>query len=322
MGSASAEVRLIETRSFDFEPAMWYASASLLKSGDKKWLEVYARKLLSLLDLTIYGLNRVASDAEEVAEDPYLYQTLGFVLTNLTRHRRLLLNYVQSLTGRRPGIDHEALEAYRNLVEVSSGWGDFIAGCKMALRLLITAARAGIYYADDRNLRTVLIALTERDYEYNTYIDDFLGRYVPEPDAFEPSTQVTSTVLSLAMSHFPQEPVREAPPLRWVEVCREEEVPGPAGTRLVVVDGWLEVLLVRSGSELFAVENVCTHEGGWLSDGLLYPPHMISCIDHLAKFDLRTGEVLAQPHHGLARPLATFPVRVERGKVLIGLHFT
>jgi 3-phenylpropionate/trans-cinnamate dioxygenase ferredoxin subunit len=322
MVSATPEVRLLELRATDFEPAIWYASVSILRSGSKGWLEVYARKLLSLLDLTIYGLNRIASDSEEVASDPYLYQTLGFVLTSFTRHRRMLLNYIEGLTGSRPKLNKDALEAYRNLIELSSGWADFIAGCKLALRLLITAARAGIFYANDRNLRIVLTALIERDYEYNTYIDEFLGRYAPEPDAFEPSAAVASTVLSLAMNHFPQEPVTEAPPKRWVEVCREDEVPTPIGTKLVVVDGWLELLIVRSGTEFYAVENVCTHEGGWLSDGLLYPPHMISCIDHLAKFDVRTGEVLTQPHHGLARPLATFPVKVEGGKVLVGLHFT
>ena len=322
MVSATPEVRLLELRATDFDPAIWYASVSILRSGSKGWLEVYARKLLSLLDLTIYGLNRIASDSEEVASDPYLYQTLGFVLTSLTRHRRMLLNYIEGLTGSRPKIDRDALDAYRTMVEVSSGWADFIAGCKLALRLLITAARAGIFYANDRNLRIVLTALIERDYEYNTYIDEFLGRYAPEPDAFEPSAAVASTVLSLAMSHFPQEPITELPPLRWVEVCREDEVPAPTGTKLAVIDGWLELLIVRSGTEFYAVENVCTHEGGWLSDGLLYPPHMISCIDHLAKFDIRTGEVLTQPHHGLARPLATFPVKVEGGKVLVGLHFT
>jgi 3-phenylpropionate/trans-cinnamate dioxygenase ferredoxin subunit len=305
------EVRLLEFRSSDFESAMWYASVSILRSGSKDWLEVYARKLLSLFDLTIYGLNRVASDSEEVASDPYLYQTLGFVLTSLTRHRRMLLNYIQSLTGSRPKIDRDTLAAYRNMVEGSLSWADFIAGCKLALRLLVTAARAGIFYANDRNLRIVLTAMIE-----------FLGRYAPEPDAFEPAPAVASTVLSLAMSHFPQEPITEAPPKRWVEVCREDEVPTPTGTKLAVVDGWLELLIVRSGMEFYAVENVCTHEGGWLSDGLMYPPHMISCIDHLAKFDVRTGEVLAHPHHGLARPLATFPVKVEGGKVFVGLHFT
>ncbi len=322
MVSATPEVRLLELRAFDFESTMWYASASLVKNGSRGWLEAYARKLLSLLDLSIYGLNRVASDSEEIASDPYLYQTLGFVLTSLTRHRRMILNYIQGLTGSRPTIDKEALAAYRNMVEVSSGWADFIAGCKLALRLLITTARAGVFYANDSNLRIVLTALIERDYEYNTYIDDFLGRYVPEPDAFQPSEAVVSAVLSLAMSHFPQEPIAEQPPLRWVEVCKEDEIPAPTGTRLAVIDGWLEVLIVRSGEEFYALENLCTHEGGWLSDGLLYPPHMISCIDHLAKFDIRTGRVLAQPHHGLARPLATFPVKVEGGKVFVGLHFT
>jgi len=316
------EERLPELKSYEYEPAMWYASASMLRSGSKEWLEAYAKNLLSVLDLTIYGFKRVAAESMEIVNEPYLYQTLGYLISSLGKYRRMLLNYIQHITGSRPTINREALTTYKNLVEASSGWADFIAGCKLAYRLLITAARAGIFYANDRNLRMVLTALIERDYEYNTYIDDFLKVYALDPDAFQPSEAVVSTVLSLAMSHFPHEPVDQEPPLRWVEVCRVDEIPAPTGMRMAVIDGWLEILIVRSGTEIYAIENICTHEGGWLSEGMLYPPHMISCLDHLAKFDVRTGEVLTQPQHGHARPLATFPVKVEDGKVLVGLHFT
>lgn len=321
MQPGSNSSMLLAVNAIEFEPTMWYSTVSLLKSGERKWLEAYSTNLLQLLDFTIYGLNRVAAESLEVAADPYLYQTLGFVLTDLTRHRRLLLNYLERLTGSRPGPSKAVHEAYRNIVENSVDWGDFLAGCKTALRLLITASRAGIFYANDRALRLVLTAIVERDYEYNTYTDDFLGRYVRQPDVYQPSPQVLNVVLGLAMSHFPREGVNIAPPVRWVTVCNDDDLAKPQDLKMVVVDGWLEVLLIRFNGEVYAVENTCTHEGGWLSDGLFYPPHAISCIDHLAKFHLKTGAVLTQPHHGLARPLATFPAKVVDGKVMIGLYF-
>ena len=65
------------------------------------------------------------------------------------------------------------------------------------------------------------------------------------------------------------------------------------GKMLGVVDGE-DVLLVRHGTEFFAVGGNCTHCHGPLADGLVVYDE-VRCPWHLACFSLRTGEALRAP---------------------------
>jgi NADPH-dependent 2,4-dienoyl-CoA reductase/sulfur reductase-like enzyme/nitrite reductase/ring-hydroxylating ferredoxin subunit len=67
-----------------------------------------------------------------------------------------------------------------------------------------------------------------------------------------------------------------------------------SGTMLLGHVGDEEVLLVRSGSEIFAIDAHCSHYHGPLVDGLVDGEH-IRCPWHHACFDLRTGEATRAP---------------------------
>ncbi len=87
------------------------------------------------------------------------------------------------------------------------------------------------------------------------------------------------------------------------------------GTALrVVVDG-VEVLLCNYGGTIYAIEDVCTHDGAPLDQGELQGCE-ITCPRHGAIFDVRTGAVLALP---AVIPLPTYAVRVEGDDVFVDL---
>ena len=54
------------------------------------------------------------------------------------------------------------------------------------------------------------------------------------------------------------------------------------------------VILIRSGDEIYCIDDVCTHDGGTLSDGTLENCR-ISCPRHGAQFDVKTGNALTMP---------------------------
>ncbi|WP_375776882.1 FAD-dependent oxidoreductase [Bradyrhizobium sp. ma5] len=67
-----------------------------------------------------------------------------------------------------------------------------------------------------------------------------------------------------------------------------------SGTMLLGHVGDADVLLVRSGADIFAIDAHCSHYHGPLADGLV-EGETIHCPWHHACFDVRTGEAVAAP---------------------------
>lgn len=78
----------------------------------------------------------------------------------------------------------------------------------------------------------------------------------------------------------------------FVRVARATDLTDP-GQMLAEVDDRI-VVLMKVGGEFFCLDDVCTHDGGPLSDGTL-DDHTIACPRHGAKFDIRSGKVLTMP---------------------------
>src|ERR1043166_4182815 len=86
-----------------------------------------------------------------------------------------------------------------------------------------------------------------------------------------------------------------------------------SGDTLLGHVGDQEVLLVRSGLGIFAIDAHCSHYHGPLADGLVVGAS-VRCPWHHACFDLRTGEATRAP---ALSPLAVWKVEQEAGRIVV-----
>ena len=97
----------------------------------------------------------------------------------------------------------------------------------------------------------------------------------------------------------------------WVTVARADEL-APGAWRVADVEGTAIVVFNLEGT-LYAIEDVCTHDGGQLTGGHVEGDEIV-CPRHGARFSIRTGEALTAPAY---EPTATFPVRIANGEVQV-----
>ena len=73
------------------------------------------------------------------------------------------------------------------------------------------------------------------------------------------------------------------------------------------------ICVVNVGGKYYAIDNICTHEGGPLADGTL-EGYEVECPWHGSKFDVRTGEVTNPP---ASAPEQAYEVKVEGNDILV-----
>jgi 3-phenylpropionate/trans-cinnamate dioxygenase ferredoxin component len=93
--------------------------------------------------------------------------------------------------------------------------------------------------------------------------------------------------------------------------AKAADIPDP-GKLLVEVDERLIALFHVQG-RFYALDDVCTHDGGPLVEGDLCG-YEIACPRHGARFDIRDGRVLCMP---ATKPTAAHEVRVVGGDVQV-----
>jgi 3-phenylpropionate/trans-cinnamate dioxygenase ferredoxin component len=87
------------------------------------------------------------------------------------------------------------------------------------------------------------------------------------------------------------------------------------GTLAVEIDG-VEVALVRTSEEVFAIQDECSHAQIALSEGEVEGCE-IECWLHGSMFDLRTGKPTNLP---ATEPVPIYPCRVDGDEVYVDVH--
>jgi 3-phenylpropionate/trans-cinnamate dioxygenase ferredoxin subunit len=100
----------------------------------------------------------------------------------------------------------------------------------------------------------------------------------------------------------------------WVPAGKVSELP-PGRVRLVTGPEDQRIAVCNVDGEFYAIEDVCTHDGGSLDQGELDGVE-IECPRHGARFDVRTGAATLMP---AVMPVQTYPVRVEGDDLFVGL---
>jgi len=102
-------------------------------------------------------------------------------------------------------------------------------------------------------------------------------------------------------------------PDTYVRACALADVPEEGALGVEVQD--TPIAIIRTGGEIFALHDVCSHEEVPLSEGEIYD-HTVECWLHGSCFDLRTGAPTGPP---ATKPVPTYPVHTDGSDVYVSL---
>ena len=96
-----------------------------------------------------------------------------------------------------------------------------------------------------------------------------------------------------------------------VKVATVGDVP-PGEVRTFAVGG-RSLAIANVDGAFYAIDDVCTHDGGELDQGAL-DGDQIECPRHGARFDVKTGRALTLP---AVVPVKSYPVQVEGNAIKV-----
>ena len=92
----------------------------------------------------------------------------------------------------------------------------------------------------------------------------------------------------------------------------------PPGTAKVIEVKGRRIAVCNVDGDFFAVDDLCTHDGGPLGEGRLCDGQ-IECPRHGARFDVRSGRAVVLP---AVMPIRTYAVKLEGTAVNVSLEET
>ena len=99
--------------------------------------------------------------------------------------------------------------------------------------------------------------------------------------------------------------------MSWIDIGALDDIPLRGARKVKTRAGCIAVFRTDT-AEVFATANACPHKGGPLAEGIVHGGK-VTCPLHNWVFDLATGAAQGAD----SGQIATYPVRVENGRVLI-----
>ncbi|KPK57077.1 MAG: non-heme iron oxygenase ferredoxin subunit [Gammaproteobacteria bacterium] len=100
----------------------------------------------------------------------------------------------------------------------------------------------------------------------------------------------------------------------WIDVAAAGDI-APGDYEIAETDEHV-VAVFNVDGELYAIEDVCTHDGEELTGGPVEGDQII-CPRHGARFCLRSGKALTAPAY---EDLPTYPVRIRDGRIQVAVE--
>ena len=98
----------------------------------------------------------------------------------------------------------------------------------------------------------------------------------------------------------------------FVKVLKTSDLPS-GGKKIIEING-LEIALFNILNQVYAISNICPHNGGSLGEGMLFGQTLL-CPLHFWKFNVVTGKSSNQP----AFRVETYPVKIEEETIFLDL---
>jgi 3-phenylpropionate/trans-cinnamate dioxygenase ferredoxin subunit len=101
---------------------------------------------------------------------------------------------------------------------------------------------------------------------------------------------------------------------QFEKVCKVDDL--DEGAARVYRVGDISVLVAKIDGQIYAIDNICSHDGGDLGEGTVVECQ-VECPRHGARFDIRTGEVTRMP---AVEDVDTYEIKIENGEVYVAVE--
>ncbi|MFW9777676.1 MAG: Rieske (2Fe-2S) protein [Candidatus Heimdallarchaeota archaeon] len=99
-----------------------------------------------------------------------------------------------------------------------------------------------------------------------------------------------------------------------VRVCTVDDLSDGKVISVVVDDTKSKIMVRKIENQIYATSAFCTHKAVDLTEQGIFQDEYVTCKNHLATFDMTTGEVIQPP---AINPLPVYPVIVRNNEVFL-----